>query len=575
MTDDKLPTFDRRRFIKTTGLVGGASLIAGCGGESTETTTTTDSGGDDGGDGGDDGDDMTTTTDDDGPLGGTFVDTASQAANTFDPRTNELAAVSSILPYIFDGLLIQNPDGSGMEPHVAAEMPTQQDETTFTVPLREDVTFHNGDELTADDVAYTYNWILDPENGSVRRQNVSFMDSVEAVDDYTVRFNLQTPFALFNQSLGELILPRSVAEGMDPSDFGQEPVGSGPFRFVEWTQGDELVLERFDDYFLQTPNLDGYTNRIIPEQQVQFVELATGGVQQAAVTAELIDRAESDEGITLTRIDAFDYNALIFNSLREPFDDERVREAMQYLVDYDEMVEASKGQLGDRTYGYMPKTVNEAWEFPWEEWDDQFFPDKDHERAQQLLEDAGYGDGFGRPLELHTLSFDKFRSMSIILQRELEQIGIESEITELTIGQWVDELNTDSYDVNVYGWTGGQDPDGFYYFLLRDLTQDEGGAGENFAGNSSAGMLHQAYPDDDELARVDELARDARTILDRDERRSMYTEAAEIVQSRYPHIQVFTEQSAIAYSNAVQDYEVTSYSTSPLCNQWHNAYIEE
>jgi len=582
MTDDqRFTNIDRRKFIKTTGLVGGAGLVAGCTDGGGDGTTATDDGGttatdDDGGD--DDGmdDDGEETTTQQEPLGGTFIDTSSQAANTFDPRTNELAWVSSMISYLFDGLLIQQPDGSGMVPHVAKELPTEEEELTFTVPLEEGVQFHNGDELTAEDVAYTYNWILDPENGSVRRQNVAFMDSVEAVEDYTVRFNLNEPNALFRQSLGEAIVPKSVAEGMDSQDFGSEPIGSGPFQFVEWEQSDHVTLERFDDYFLQTPNLDEYTVRVIPEKQVQFVELSTGAVTQASIPANLLDRAKDEDGLTITNVAQFDYNGLIFNSLREPFDDVRVREAMQYLVDYDEMVQSSKGELGKRTYGFMPKSVNEAWEFPWQEWDDQYYPERDHDRAQELLAEAGYGDGLDKTLDIHTLSFDKFSSMAIILQNELEQVGIEAEITELTIGEWVDELNTDSYDVNVYGWSGGQDPDGYYYFLLRDLNNDEGGPPEeNFAGNSSAGMLHEANPDDEELERVDEIAREARRLQDRSERTSLYVEAAELMQSKYPHIPVFTEQTAVAYENSVKDYELTSYAQQPLCNEWNNAYIEE
>lgn len=566
--DHEYPDIKRRRFLAMTGAAGGAAALAGCGGN--PATDTEEPGGQD-----DDTDDTETTGSGDGPLGGDFIDASSEAANTLDPRMNELAWVSSFAQYIFDGLLIQHPDGIEMIPHLASEMPTQEDDTTVTVPIREGVTFHNGEALTAEDVAYTYNWILDPDNGSVRRQNVAFMDSVDVVDDYTVRFNLDNPYALFNMTLAEPIVPEGVAEDLGPEEFGRNPVGSGPFQLSEWEQSDHITLERFDDYFLQTPNLDTYTVRIIPEAQVQFVELATGNIHSAAVSNQLMDKAESDDSIVLQKLDQFDYNGLIFNSLREPFDDVRVREAMQYAVDYDQMLQATKGELGDRVYGFMPKSVNEAWDFPWQEWDDEYYPDKDHDEAQRLLEEAGYGDGFDRTLEIKSLSFEKFKAMAIVLQNELDQLGIDAEVEELTIGQWIESLNTDTYDVNIYGWGGGQDPDGYYYYLFRNLRNDEGGVDESFAGNSSAGMLYEAYPDDEELDRLDELAREARTLLDREERKPLYVEAAEILQSKYPHIPVYTEQSASTYSTSVKDYEPTSYSTQPACNEWHNSYIEE
>lgn len=582
--EHQFPDIKRRQFLAMTGAAGGATMLAGCGGgDGTDTSTTApdDSGdGDDGGDGDGDGDGGTDTTTSDGdgdsePRGGDFIDASSEAANTLDPRMNELAWVSSMALYIYDGLLIQHPDGSEMVPHLASEMPTQEDETTFTVPLREGVTFHNGDELTAEDVAYTFNWILDSDNGSIRRQNIAFMDSVDVVDDYTVRFNLENPYALFNNTLAEAIVPKSVADDLGPDEFGQNPVGTGPFQLAEWEQSDHITLERFDDYFLKTPNLDSYTVRVIPEAQVQFVELATGNIHSSAVSNQLLNKAENDDGIVLKKLDQFDYNGLIFNALREPFDDVRVREAMQYAVDYDQMLEATKGELGERIYGFMPKSVNQAWGFPWEEWADEYMPAKDHDEAQRLLEEAGYGDGFGRTVQIKSLSYEKFKAMAIVLQNELDNLGIDAEVEEMTIGQWVESLNSDVYDVNVYGWSGGQDPDGYYYYLFRNLRNDEGGMSDEDVGNSSAGMLYSANPDDDELARLDELIREARTVLDQEERKPLYVEAAEILQGRYPHIPVYSEQTARAYSTSVKDFEPTSFSDQDLCNQWHNSYIEE
>jgi peptide/nickel transport system substrate-binding protein len=582
--EHQFPEIKRRRFLAMTGAAGGATILAGCGGgDDTETSTTVP---DESGDGGEstttegtDGDSDSESDDssdsDNEPLGGDFIDASSEAANTLDPRMNELAWVSSMAMYIYDGLLIQHPDGSEMVPHLASEMPTQEDETTLTVPLREGVTFHNGDELTAEDVAYTYNWILDPDNGSIRRQNVAFMDSVEVVDDYTVRFNLENPYALFNNTIAEPIVPKSVADDLGPDEFGRNPVGTGPFQLAEWEQSDHITLERFDDYFLKTPNLDSYTVRVIPEAQVQFVELATGNIHSAAVSNQLMNKAKSENDIILKKLDQFDYNGLIFNALREPFDDVRVREAMQYAVDYDQMLEATKGELGERVYGFMPKSVNQAWDFPWQDWDDEYLPDKDHDEAQRLLKEAGYGDGFGRTLKIKSLSFEKFKAMSIVLQNELEKLGIDAEIEEMTIGQWVESLNTDTYDVNVYGWSGGQDPDGYYYYLFRNLRNDEGGMSEEDVGNSSAGMLYSANPGDDELASFDEVVREARTILDQEERKSLYIEAAEMIQGKYPHIPVYSEQTANTYSASVKDFDPTSFSDQDLCNEWHNSYIEE
>jgi peptide/nickel transport system substrate-binding protein len=128
--------------------------------------------------------------------------------------------------------------------------------------------------------------------------------------------------------------------------------------------------------------------------------------------------------------------------------------------------------------------------------------------------------------------------------------------------------------VNIYGWSGGQDPDGFFYYLFRDLRNDEGGLSDGVVGNASASFLYQSQ-DDDQLQEVDRKIREARRLNDREKRREMYIDVAETWQSLYPHIPAFTEQSAVAWSTDVQDYEPSQFTTQPLSNYWQNAYIQE
>jgi peptide/nickel transport system substrate-binding protein len=563
---------DRRKFLTTTGLLGGGVALAGCGGsDTTDPTETPTEAGTEPSD-----DDQETDSDASDKRGGSFINTTSEDATTLDPRMNELAWVNGMNHYLYDGLMMITPDGSDIVPHLAAEEPTAEDDTTFVFDLREGVSFHNGDELTPEDVAYSFNWVLEPDNASPNRANLQFIDDVEATGDYEVTFNLAHPFALFEQTLAGMnaaIVPKSVTEDVGPDEFGQNPVGTGPFAFKEWSSASHITLERHDDYFLEAPNIDELTYRVIPKPEVQFVDLATGEVHQASVPKDLIGKAENESGVQMKRIAHFDYNGVIFNSLREPFDDVRVREAMNYLVDYDDILQATKGDLGKRTYGFMPLEVNEAWDFPYEEWKEKYYPEKDHDKAQQLLEEAGYGDGF--EVQMSSLTFGKFKNMMIILQNEMNEVGIDAEIQEVTIGEWLDQLDTGNYDATIYGWSGGQDPDGFFYYLFRNLRNDEGGAGEDFVGNASAGMLHEAYPDDDELAEADERIRQARQLQDREERKAHYEFTAEVFQSRYPHIPVYSEQDATAWSTSVKDYEPTAFAAQPLHNHWSNAWLDE
>ncbi|UPV76034.1 ABC transporter substrate-binding protein [Halorussus limi] len=574
MTDEHTK-FDRRRFLATSGLLGG-SMLAGCAGGNNDGQGTTTGGGG-------------TTTESMGggetteeqqqnvQGGGTFIGTTAEDATTLDPRMNELAWVNSFLHYIFDTLYLPSPDGKKFVPHLASEQPKQQDETTFVIPLKEGVKFHNGDELTAEDVAYSINWTLDPENKSPNRANLNFVDSVEASGKYEATFNLKYPFALFQLVLSGMnagIVPKSVAEKQGPKKFGQKPVGTGPFAFEKHVSSSHIDLTRNADYFLKKPNLGKIKKRVIPKPQVQFVELASGGVHQATVPKNLIGKAKSESSINMKRISQFDYNGLIFNSMRKPFDDVKVREAMQYLVDYDKMLKSTKGQLGKRAYGFMPTEVNKSWEFPWQEWKEKYYPAKDHQKAKQLLKEAGYGGGMDKTLKISSLASSKFKNMAIILQNELKKVGIKSEVREVTIGQWLNELDSGEFDVNIYGWSGGQDPDGFYYYLFRDMRNDEGGLSDGVVGNASAGYLYKSQ-DSDQLKQVDKKIRDARRTTDRAERKKLYIDAAETWQSLYPHIPVFSEQAVTGWSKDVKDYEPSAFAQQPLCNEWSNAYLQK
>ncbi|WP_244605286.1 ABC transporter substrate-binding protein [Halorussus halobius] len=565
--------------MATSGLLGG-TLLAGCSGSNTDEQATTTTAGDTDDTGGSttgDQSDGGTTDQSEAPLGGTFIDSTAEDAPTLDPRMNELAWVNSFLPYVFDTLYVMSPDGSEFVPHLAADQPQQEDETTFVIPIRDDVTFHDGEDLTAEDVAYTINWILEPDNASPNRANLDFIDEVEATGDYEVTFNLSYPFALFQLNLTDMnapVVPKHIAEEQGPEAFGENPIGSGPFQFESQESSSHVELTRYDDYFLQQPNLDAVRMRIIPEAQVQFVELASGGVHEANVPKDLLGRARSEDGIEMSRVPEFDYNGLLFNTMREPFDDVQVREAMQYLVDYDEILNATAGDLGERNYGFMPQEVNESWDFPWEEWRDEFYPEQDYEQAQSLLDDAGYGDGYGETITISSLASSKFKNMAIVLQDELSEIGWDAEVREVTTGQWLDQLDTGDFDVNIYGWSGGQDPDGFFYYLFRDLRNDEGGLDDGVAGNASASFLYQSE-DSEELQRIDEQIREARQVIDQDERREIYIDIAESLQGMYPHIPAFSEAGAVAWSTSVQDYEPSAFEAQPLCNQWSNSYIEE
>ena len=569
-------TLRRRRYVKSVATIGAAGLLAGCGDQEPPEDP------EDVGDGtsADDGtEDDATTEDGGGGDGGTLTIRTTEAVETFDPRMNTLAWFSNAAHYLFDALFMIEPDGTGYVPHVAAEMPDRIDERTYVVPLRDDVTFHDGDPLTAEDVAYSYNWVLDEENASPNLGNLEWLDTAEASGEHEVTLHLEDVFPQMIDTLSDMnaaIVPRDVAEDLGPEEFGENPIGSGPFEFAGHDPGSSVDMTVNADYFLGEPRLDGIEYRVIPEDEVAFVELSTGGVHQSGISEILLDQAEGDEDINLFRNTAFDYNGFVLNCLNGPFTDVRAREAIHHLVDYDDLMTASVGDLASRNAGYMPQEVNQAWDFPAEEWLGEYYPDQDHDRAIELFEEAGLGTDF--EVDIVTLASDQWVGKSIVLQNELEQIGVDANIQEVSTGEWLDRLDNGDHDVIIYGWGGGDDPDGYYYFMFRDLENDDGGMDDDVVGHSSAGYIHEASRGTDlesDLQRLDENVRAARRTTDRDERRDLYVESAEIVQSQYIGVPVYAEESVTGVNAGVQDYELTAFSDQNAFNHWQSAWIDD
>lgn len=529
-----------------TGAVGGSTLLAGCSGGGAS------------------------------QQGGTFIGVGGTPP-TLDPRLNELVGYNQFAHNIFDTLMLPKPDGSGPVPHLAAENPQRKDETTFIFKLREGVKFHDGTELTAEDVAYSLEWILNPENKSPNRANLLFIDTVKAIDTYRVQFDLRYPYALFKQVLSSMnapIVPKK-AEKMGQKEFAQHPIGSGPFKFEELVPDSHLTLSRFDDYFLKTPKLAKVKQREIPKSQVGFVALASGDVHKASIPHTLLSKAKKQPNIEIKQLPSLDYNGLIMNGMHEPFRRRKIRKAMQYLANYDEMLKACKGTLGTRTYGFMPMPVNENWDFPWKEWKKKYYPSQDYEKAKQLIEEAG---GIDKKIEISSLSSAQFKDMAVMFQRELTKVGVEASVREITTGQWLKELDTGNYDVTVYGWTGGADPNGFYYYFFRDMRNDKGGVPKDWNGDTSAGRLYKLAAETGKhkkkLAKSDRKIRKARKLQDQKKRRELYLDAATIWQGLYPHIPVYSEQTVTGWRKSVQDYEPSAFEVKSLCNEWSNVWLK-
>ncbi len=293
--------------------------------------------------------------------GGTMVIGLSAEIMTLDPADYRDTTTETVIRNMFDGLVTRSSDGRVLLQ--LAESATLIDGVTWEFVLKQGVTFHNGEDLTAEDVKFTFDRIITenaieyPEpHTSPRKGLIGPVESVEIVDDYTVRLYLSAPFPAAMQMLvHQQIVPKDYFEQVGTEGFIEAPVGCGPFKFVEGSLGDQIVMERFDDYYggadelppVGPPLLDRVIFRILPEASTRVSALRAGEVNIIqSVPSHMIPVLATDASVRVASGPSTRPAWMEMNVNQPPFDDVRVRLAMNYAVDAETILDTVLGGLG-------------------------------------------------------------------------------------------------------------------------------------------------------------------------------------------------------------------------------------
>lgn len=338
---------------------------------------------------------------------------------SLDGNYDTLIPFQQINRNLYDGLFKLDNDME-VQPSLATEYTMSEDGLTYEVTLRDDVTFHNGDPFTATDVVATFDRIAnDEELASKQRTYVSNVESVTEESEHEVVFTLKQPDASFIKTLATsiYITPAAAVDEVGAVAFGQEPVGSGPFKFESWTQGDNVVLAANCDYWSDKPIPSRVEFRFISEPATQISSLQSGEIDIATgVTPDLATGISNSSDISVQSVDGNNTIWLSLNTLEGPFADERVRQALNYAIDKDAITEellggyaTPVGQLyGSSIFG----SSSDVDPYPY-----------DPDRARELLEEAGYGEG---ELSLDfVLYYEYLNSVQQSIASYLTEVGID------------------------------------------------------------------------------------------------------------------------------------------------------
>jgi peptide/nickel transport system substrate-binding protein len=390
-----------------------------------------------------------------GPNPRVIVASVTSGPNNLDPRVGTDDTSQKLHQLIFDDLM-ELDDQLRVIPRLAERL-DHPDPLRYVARLRRGVRFHDGHELTAADVVYTFRCFLDPQFISARKSAFKSLQSVDAADRYTVVFRLKEPFASFP---GSLVIP-IVPDGAGTS-LRDRPIGTGPYRFLRYAVDDRVDLEAFADYFGGRPANDGVTLRVIPDEVMRGLELQKGTLDLVVndIGPDIVHQLQQDPRLSVTTAPGTDYQYSGLN-LRDPvLSDVRVRQALAYAIDRQALVQYLRRGLASPAVGLLPPA---SWAFTA---DVRSF-DHDPQRARALLDDAGFRDPDGDGpqarlrLTLKVSNIEFNRLQSAVIQEDLRQVGVALDIRTYEFATLYADVVKGSFQMFLLQWVGGAlaDPD--------------------------------------------------------------------------------------------------------------------
>ena len=357
------------------------------------------------------------------------VGIAQDLDDSLDPHKTVKAGTREVMFNVFEGLMKPTPDGD-LIPAVAEKYTISDDHKTYTFTLRDGVKFHNGDTVTAEDVVYSIErCAAATETGIVPVEAFSAITDIQAVDERTVTITLSEPSNEFLSYLTTAILP---------ADYDQQdtaPVGTGPFKFVSRTAQDSIVLEKFDEYWGTPAALDKVTFKIIENADSLLMSLQSGAIDLCAhltstQVAQLGEDFNVDEG-TMNLV-----QALYLNNAEKPFDDVRVRQALCYAVDKQQIIDLAFDGYGSPIGSSMYPAFGKYF-------DDSLtnYYSYDPDKAKALLAEAGYPDGFDMTITVPS-NYQPHMDTATVLVEQLKAVGINATILPVEWESWVEDVYT-------------------------------------------------------------------------------------------------------------------------------------
>ncbi|MCZ6638907.1 MAG: peptide-binding protein [Candidatus Dadabacteria bacterium] len=461
---------------------------------------------------------------------------------------------------IYETLIERNNETLELDPLLAESWEISEDKLTYTFKMREGIKWHDGTPFTSEDVVFSYNTIMNPKVDSPQlRAYYQEIRDVKAIDDLTVEFTYAKPYFLALEFCGGMpIVPKHI---FDKGDFntnpaGRDPIGTGPYKFVRWTTGRDIVVDKNPDYWGEKPKIDKIVFKIITDSTVSFQILKREELDVSGLTPIQWERQTNSPSFNenYDKLSYFtpNYSYIGWNSKRPYFADKHVRTALTHLVNRELILDKILYNLGAIVTN--PFYINSP------EYDKSINPyPYDPQKAEELLKEADWidhdGDGI-RDKDGVKFAFEFLipggsetgEKIATILKEELDNMGIQMDIRKTEWAVFTTRLNERNFDAVTLAWSMGVESDPYQ---IWSSTQAE--KGSNFIGFKNK--------------QADKLIEEARTEFDRDKRQELYRKFAEIIHEEQPYTFLFCRKSTVAVNKRFENVVVYPLGIDLL--EWH------
>lgn len=419
-----------------------------------------------------------------------------------DPQLTASASTFQITSNIYETLITVDENGSYV-PALASSWSVSDDGLSFTFNLRENAVFSNGKKCDSEAVKASFERLM--SDISVRRKDYSFISSIDTPDERTIVFNTET---LDVAALSSFAYPWAAVVDASAENLKSKPVGTGPYTLRYWVPQQDLVLDANPDYPYPVLN-DGVRFVVMPDLTAEITALSAGEVDLILITGDLASAVEN-KGFNIIAVPGNGLQLMAMNNASPALSDIRVRQAINYAVDKDELIDAVWWGYGKKIGSHFPVVLKEYVDLSGEY-------GYDPEKAKALLAEAGYKDGLELRMYLPK-NYQEYVNAGLVIAASLEKVGIKVDVNIVEWAYWLNEVYAGrNYDLTVVGHTGRLDP---YALLVKYLSTGS----ENYFNYSNE--------------RVDELLKLYRSELDEEKRTQYIKEIESILAYEVPALYI-------------------------------------